>query len=646
MNFIRLIFFCMYFMTLCVFDSFAQEICPIPNDALRQKSVISLKNFESIAILSEGRIKPLDTYARTLLLQFSGKKSYNRKPAMAWLARLLIAPETTKEDKIFVIHHPEIATAIGIQLESKNRYSFSQLQQGYSKLSELAQAALQIDSKERGIVEQELIRIHENLKLYAKLSHSFVFVFPHPDFTIDSFDLKQILELPEEQQQFSFLDMVLRADKIYQLTRNLEVKNQFEWTEDEKTLLGIMTLLYHWSFAYRNLPFNIIPSYDSNDENWYSPWDTINQGLKSPNLGEEIILLRNLVLAYWQGRQIEFDLAAKKFTALIGERINPKQKLLYNKIPLELFLNKANIFFYSKIFYLATFFIFLISLIYEKKFLYSFGFSFLILGFVSHGLGIFIRIMILGRPPVSSLYETFLFVALISVMLGIIIERFNKQWLGMVVASIAGYVLLLIAGKFSQEGDTLKMLIAVLNSNFWLSTHVLSITSGYAGCSVAGLIGHFYIIQALLKSDKKILENTYRHLVGILGFGLTMTFLGTNLGGIWADQSWGRFWGWDPKENGALLIILWCAIIFHARVGKMIGPLGVAVGSVIGMMVVMWAWFGVNVLSVGLHSYGFTSGIAYGLIIFIIFEIFFLFLSLNVLKWKRKKAILPSLKEG
>src|SRR3989338_5298838 len=85
-------------------------------------------------------------------------------------------------------------------------------------------------------------------------------------------------------------------------------------------------------------------------------------------------------------------------------------------------------------------------------------------------------------------------------------------------------------------------------------------------------------------------------MMGILGFGLTMTFLGTNLGGIWADQSWGRFCGWDPKKSGALLIILWCAIIFHCRISKLINPLGLAVGCVIGLIVVMWAWFGVNLL--------------------------------------------------
>ena len=95
------------------------------------------------------------------------------------------------------------------------------------------------------------------------------------------------------------------------------------------------------------------------------------------------------------------------------------------------------------------------------------------------------------------------------------------------------------------------------------------------------------------------------------------------LGGIWADQSWGRFWGWDPKENGALLIVLWCAILFHARMGKLIGPFGLAAGSALLIIVVMMAWFGINLLGVGLHSYGFIDGVGLGLLFYSAAEIAF-----------------------
>ncbi len=146
-----------------------------------------------------------------------------------------------------------------------------------------------------------------------------------------------------------------------------------------------------------------------------------------------------------------------------------------------------------------------------------------------------------------------------------------------------------------------------------------------------------YLLKSLSKNTtKKSLNSIYNNLMGTLVFGLFMSFLGTFLGGIWADQSWGRFWGWDPKENGALLIVIWCAIILHAKAGRLIGPFGVAVGAVLGNIVVMWAWFGVNLLSVGLHSYGFTSGIANTLLAYVISEMIFLVVVTLIIKRKKK----------
>jgi len=275
-------------------------------------------------------------------------------------------------------------------------------------------------------------------------------------------------------------------------------------------------------------------------------------------------------------------------------------------------------------FYIFAFIFFVVSFTSTKPLWYNLGLLSVMAGFIPHVLGLVMRIIIMARPPVSSLYETFIFVGFIAVLLGLFIEYYNRQWLGIVTAAISGTALLFIANKYSAEGDTLKVLIAVLNSNFWLATHVTTITMGYAATCVGGLLGHIWLVQAAFRKDVQTLDKTYKTTLGILGVALTLTFLGTNLGGIWADQSWGRFWGWDPKENGALMIVLWTALLFHAKVAQMIGPLGLAVGAVIGMMVVMWAWFGVNLLSVGLHSYGFTSGVATSLIIYAVFEVVFI----------------------
>ena len=133
---------------------------------------------------------------------------------------------------------------------------------------------------------------------------------------------------------------------------------------------------------------------------------------------------------------------------------------------------------------------------------------------------------------------------------------------------------------------------------------------------------------------------------GITAFGLIFSFIGTVLGGIWADQSWGRFWGWDPKENGALLIVLWCAILFHAKLAHWIDQLGFAIGSILGIIVVMLAWFGINLLGVGLHSYGFTSGIAKALFTYIGFELVFIAVTATIILWKTGRLSLRSRSPG
>jgi len=102
---------------------------------------------------------------------------------------------------------------------------------------------------------------------------------------------------------------------------------------------------------------------------------------------------------------------------------------------------------------------------------------------------------------------------------------------------------------------------------------------------------------------------------------LFFTLFGTILGGIWADQSWGRFWGWDPKENGALLIVMWQLMMIHMRLTAMVKPHGFALGMILNNIIVIIAWFGVNLLNIGLHSYGFAEGIALNLIIFISAEL-------------------------
>ena len=612
---------------------YAQSFCPLDEFQPDPKTVESIDSFAKLAILHEGRVKPVDTYARNLLLQFSGQTTFNRKPAAQWFARLVFAPASTKDDKVFLINNPEIPMAVGIEPEDKRRYSFSQLNLGFEKIVELARVADQIDEKNRSIVEREVLRVYRNVILYTEFSFVSTFAFPHPDFQVTDVAIIDQLGLPRDQDgQFSFFDIVLVADALRIATSDLETESPQTWSQQDKQLLHLLANLFQWAQSYNDLPFHVIPSIDLRNELWVSPWDAINREFTDGRVRNEISLLRDQTVHYWNGDQLSFDFAARAFDDFVKGRIDGSEQRSVKRIPLELFYNKANFFVWARVFYGLAFFVFLFSLFLSGTALRKAAFGFVIAGFIPHTIALILRIIIMARPPVTNLYETFIFVGFIAVLLGIIIELIHKQWLGILVSSVCGIVLLFISAKFSAEGDTMKMLVAVLNSNFWLGTHVLSITTGYAGCCVAGIVGHLYIIQRLFKPKaKRMLNSTYRNLVGTLLFGLMMTFLGTMLGGIWADQSWGRFWGWDPKENGALLIVIWCAMIFHAKVANLIGPLGMAVGSVLGIIVVMWAWFGVNLLSIGLHSYGFTSGAANSLIIYVVCELLFLVVSLWVI---------------
>ncbi|MEO0587314.1 MAG: cytochrome c biogenesis protein CcsA, partial [Planctomycetota bacterium] len=225
------------------------------------------------------------------------------------------------------------------------------------------------------------------------------------------------------------------------------------------------------------------------------------------------------------------------------------------------------------------------------------------------------------RPPVTNLYSSAVFIGWASVLLALLLERFSRTGVGSLLASMVGASTLIVALNLSLlTGDTKQMMQAVLDSNFWLATHVITITLGYAAVFVAGGLGILYILGGVYTTilTKERAKSIYSMMYGVVAFALLFSFVGTVLGGIWADQSWGRFWGWDPKENGAILIVLILAIALHARWGGMIQGRGFAIICVLGNIVTAWSWFGTNLLGVGLHSYGFMESGRLWLKIFVV----------------------------
>jgi ABC-type transport system involved in cytochrome c biogenesis permease subunit len=275
------------------------------------------------------------------------------------------------------------------------------------------------------------------------------------------------------------------------------------------------------------------------------------------------------------------------------------------------------------------------------------SFVFLVAGALVHTAGLVARIVLQGRPPVTNLYSSAVFVGWVAVVLGVVLEWAYRRGFATLVAGTIGVVTLIIAQNLAGEGDTMEMMRAVLDSNFWLATHVITITIGYGATFLAGVIAIVWVARRHLTpnrdvSDDKLLGSmTY----GVICFALLFSFLGTVLGGIWADQSWGRFWGWDPKENGALLIVLWNAIILHARWGGYARERGVMAMAIFGNVITSLSWFGVNMLGVGLHSYGFMDKAFWALFGFIASQLVLVALALVPAPFWRASWFTPRARE-
>jgi ABC-type transport system involved in cytochrome c biogenesis permease subunit len=218
----------------------------------------------------------------------------------------------------------------------------------------------------------------------------------------------------------------------------------------------------------------------------------------------------------------------------------------------------------------------------------------------------------------------------------LVLEMIFRIGLGNVIAAMVGFATLVVAHNLSLDGDTLIVMTAVLDTQFWLATHVVCITFGYATTFVAGAFGIAYILlghvfNLLNDGDRRIVT---RMTYGTLCFAIFFSFVGTVLGGLWADDSWGRFWGWDPKENGALIIVLYNALVLHARWGGMVKGRGLAALVIGGNIVTTWSWFGVNELGVGLHAYGASeTATAMWLLTFAMSQIVLIALALIPREW-------------
>jgi ABC-type transport system involved in cytochrome c biogenesis permease subunit len=540
--------------------------------------------FSRIPVQHEGRIKPLESFARHYLKIFSG----NDRGASKWLARSLFDPGAAAQDPIFKITSPEKA---GLEIKPDRRYTFADISLALKNKTAVIQSLLAQNPEDWTADQRALMDMHDKAQAYGDILRSLTAVLP---LAVDIPDaLKKEWRL-KDSRFYTLADIAPKRRDIDKKIRSLVSRkgdNLNAYTPDEKALalLSFQIALIEHSGTQSTL-LRVIPPVDGGEE-WILPWRGTTTSLQP---------WKDMAKAYHEGE-------AKAFTDATPTNTSAR-------LDAEILYHALSPFYLSALLYFLSFLSLVAFTLTGKNMAHGLSVILAGAGLAIHLTGLALRIYILARPPVATLYESILFVAAAGVGAALWCEYRRRDGAGLLTAGVTGSILLTLAFGFAPD-DTLKMLTAVLNTNFWLAVHVLCITLGYGWCIVTAVMAHI----CLARRDMD-LRDTIKTL-SILS--LLFTTVGTILGGIWADQSWGRFWGWDPKENGALLIVLWLAWVLHGQITQHLPRLAALAALAYLNVIVALAWFGVNLLGTGLHSYGFTDGIALSLGIFCLAETIF-----------------------
>ena len=444
-------------------------------------------------------------------------------------------------------------------------------------------------------------------------------------FRVDNRDVRSLLGLEGgPRDRFSFnqiladgltlMEQATLASRVQPRQRNLYQQHLLE-------LFGQVSLYDELQAALR--PYSVPPT--TQEEQWRPLAVALADIHASGRLDKPAADLAEILRAYSDQDAVAFNQRVTRYLAWFNEAMPDTAR----KAGLEVFFNRFQPFYQGTILYVITFLLacsaLLLSTSERSAWARRLGVaavSLLAVTLVLHTFGLGARMYLQGRPPVTNLYSSAIFIGWVCVILGLIIELLYRNRLGVLLAALIGFVTLIIAHNLAA-GDTMELMQAVLDTNFWLATHVVTVTIGYSATFLAGFIGIAYILTGVytraLSTDRA--KTLYKMMYGVIAFALLFSFVGTVLGGIWADQSWGRFWGWDPKENGAVLIVLMNALILHARWGGMIQARGMAVLAVVGNIITSWSWFGTNMLGVGLHSYGRMDPALFWLMVFIVSQL-------------------------
>jgi ABC-type transport system involved in cytochrome c biogenesis permease subunit len=544
-----------------------------------------LDTFAALPVSAGGRIKPMDSAARHLLMIAGGRQSVRSEGgetrAVEFLLGLQADPARIADLPAVRVDHPDLLGLLGLSPDAGGRIALSAIEPHWQSITEQAGRAFEIDGKRRDPFQRAVVQL------------------------------------------FAAVDTVLAHARMME-------------------------------------PYTIPPL--GEDEAWRSFHDAFTApGMARPpgdpatptsveSVHPAVAYSVAMMTAYSTADTDGFNRAIAGYDTLLRREMPG----LMRRMDLEVLFNRACLFAGATAVYVLGFVLLCASVLTRLRTdtpgvaargesLRVSATGLLWAAFLVHTLAIAARIYLQGRPPVTNLYSSAIFVGWATVLFGLIIERWHPIGLAALGASCVGFATLVVAHNLGTDGDTMQMMQAVLDSNFWLATHVITITLGYSATFLAGVLGIVTILLGVFTRalTRERAQTLAKMVYGIVCFALLLSFVGTVLGGIWADQSWGRFWGWDPKENGAALVVLLTALILHARWGGMIRFRGLMVLAVGGNIVTAWSWFGTNMLGVGLHSYGFVDSAVFWMMAFVVSQLAIMAIGLLPLSNWRSDPMTP-----
>jgi len=423
--------------------------------------------------------------------------------------------------------------------------------------------------------------------------------------------LKEQLGLDKTQRRFAFAKLTALPE-LNRLANEAHELRRAEKPLDrlQQEVMSVSERLALFAHVMDGSAFLIIPAPKNETDAWVVPPEFSRYYIDA-QFAPIQIQLQTLATAYVQGDGFNFSRASNQ----LRENLRALSPSIYpqdRQLRLEYFYNHFDGFYRAIWSYGLAFLVLLIAHLRTRGgALRKVGVTIAVLGLIFHASGIAMRCMIAGRPPVTNMYESIIWVSFAVSFFGMIFfSRYRTPVYLLAALPVTLTALLLVHQMPIAMPSSIDPLVPVLRDNFWLTIHVLTITLSYAAFALAMGFGHILLFRyARNPSGARADAPMHFWLYRVLQLGVLLLASGTILGGVWANYSWGRFWGWDPKETWALIALLCYILTLHGRLAGWWTQFGLVVASVVCFLAVLMAWYGVNfVLGKGLHSYGFGIG--------------------------------------